>query len=345
VMDTAIRASLSVTFGFAKYGHVSYPGAAYCGELEVAEIGFAPEAIADIAPRGRFFEDAEARALLKPRAMDSHKGGNGHVLVIAGSRGKSGAAVLAARGALRTGAGLVTAAIPESIAAIVAGTQAELMTEPAPDTGGAFDGARATAMLAPLIEAMNSIAVGPGIGKSEGARVVVEWLIDEASAPRRPILFDADALNLIAKVGVERLTGARGPIVLTPHPGEMARLIGSTSAAVNADRIGAARSLAKRLGVSVLLKGARTVVASPDGRVSINSTGNPGMGTGGMGDVLSGIVGALMGQRIEPFDALSLGAFLHGRAADLLAARVGGIGYLAGEVADEMPRAFGSAGS
>ncbi|HVA68892.1 MAG TPA: NAD(P)H-hydrate dehydratase [Candidatus Binataceae bacterium] len=345
VMGAAVRASLSVTFGVAKYGHVSYPGAAHCGELEIAEIGFAPEAVAEVGSHGRFFEDADARALLKPRAPDSHKGGNGHVLVIAGSRGKSGAAVLASRGALRTGAGLVTAAIPESIAAIVAGAQAELMTEPLADSGGAFDGARATAMLAAIIDSINAIAAGPGIGQSEGARAVVEWLIDEASAPRRPILFDADALNLIAKLGVDRLRRARGPVVLTPHPGEMARLVESTAAAVNTDRIGAARGLAGRTGASVLLKGARTVIAAPDGRIAVNSTGNPGMGTGGMGDVLSGIVGALMGQGIEPFDALSLGAFLHGRAADLLAARVGRIGYLAGDVADEMPRALASVSS
>jgi len=342
VMGTAIAANLTVTFGYAKYGHVSYPGAELAGDLEIAEIGFAPEAIGEIAPRGRMIEAAEAASLLEPRSANTHKGTYGHPLVIAGSRGKSGAAILAARGALRMGAGLVTAAIPGSIAAIVAGGQPELMTEPMPDRDGHFAAPAAIEDLKALAAGKTALIAGPGMGVSDDTRELVAWLVGEGAQPGRPLLIDADALNLVAALGSASLKSARGPVVLTPHPGEMARLIGTSNAAVNADRIGAARRLAEATGAGVLLKGARTVIATPDGGLFINSSGNPGMATAGMGDVLSGIIGALLGQGMAPGAALTLGAFIHGFAADRLAERLGPVGYLAGEVADELPAAIGS---
>lgn len=340
VMGAAVRAALSVTFGFAKFGHVSYPGAGYCGALEIAEIGFAPAAIGEVAPRGRLLDAAEMRPLLAPRPDDSHKGNYGHVMVIAGSRGKSGAAVLAARGALRMGAGLATAAIPESIAAIVAAGQAELMTEPVADRDGHFDGQHAPGVLAKLVEGKDALVVGPGVGQSDDTRALLEWLIGEGVGPRRPMLIDADGLNVIAQAGAAMLSRARGPIVLTPHPGEAARLLGTTTAAVNGDRITAARRICQLTGAAVLLKGARTVIAGTGGEVYVNGSGNPGMATPGMGDVLSGIIGALLGQGRAPLEALALGAFVHGWAADRLAARIGPVGYLAGDLADELPAAL-----
>ncbi len=365
VMGAAISASLTVTFGYAKYGHASYPGAGLTGDLEIAEIGFAP-AIDEIAPRGRLIEAADAAALLTPRSTDSHKGTYGHPLIIAGSRGKSGAAILASRGALHTGAGLVTAAIPESIAAIVAAGQPELMTEPLPDRDGHFAAPSATERLQALAAGMTALVAGPGIGVSYDTRALVTWLIGEGAQPRRPLLIDADGLNLIAghpsssplaaiepaapnlahgsgtTLSPSMLKSAHGPIVLTPHPGEMARLLGISTAAVNADRIGAARRLVDLTGAAVLLKGARTVIATPDRRLFINATGNPGMATPGMGDVLSGIIGALLGQGMPPGDALVLGAFVHGLAADRLAARIGPRGFLAGDLAAELPAALAS---
>ncbi len=341
VMGVAIAAALTVTFCYAKYGHVSYPGAGLAGELEIAEIGFARAAIEEIAPRGRLTEAAEAAALLGPRASDSHKGTYGHPLIIAGSFGKSGAAILAARGALRMGAGLVTAAIPASIAAIVAAGQPELMTVAMPDRGGHFAGSAAIDELKALADGMNTLVVGPGIGFSDDTRELVTWLVEEGAQQDRPLLIDADGLNVIAGLGPSLLKTARGPIVLTPHPGEMARLLGTSAAAVNADRIGAARRLAEITGAGVLLKGARTVIATSDGRVSVNSSGNPGMATPGMGDVLSGMVGALLGQGIEGGDALALGAYVHGMAADRVAQRLGPVGYLAGDLAAELPAAIG----
>lgn len=345
VMGAAIAATLTVTFGYAKYGHVSYPGAGLTGDLEIAEIGFAPQAIDELTPHGRLIEAADAAALLKPRAVNSHKGAYGHPLVIAGGRGKSGAAILAARGALRTGAGLVTAAIPESIAAIVAGGQPELMTEPLPDREGHFAASGTIDKLRELAKGMSALIVGPGIGVSEDTHRLVAWLVSEGAQAGRPLLLDADALNVVAEAGPVMLKSAQGPVVLTPHPGEMARLLGSSTAALNADRIGAARRLADLSGATVLLKGARSVIATPEGAVFVNSSGNAGMATAGMGDVLSGIVGALLGQGLAAGDALALGVFVHGLAADRLAERLGAVGYLAGDVAAELPAAFASLSS
>ena len=340
VMGAAIRASLTVTFGFAKFGHVSYPGAELCGELRIADIGFAPRAIEEIAPRGRFLEPGDVRHLIRMRPANSHKGMYGHPLVIAGGRGKSGAVLLASRGALRAGAGLVTAAVPESIQPVVAAGQAELMTEPIADRDGHFDGAHAPGTLKMIIGGMNVLIVGPGMGVSDDTRRLVEWLIGEACERERPMLIDADGLNALAAIGCETARRARGPVVLTPHPGEAARLLGVTPAVINGDRVSAARTLAERTGATVLIKGARSVIASPDGDVYINSTGNPGMSTPGIGDALSGIVGAMLGQKMRPLDALALGVFLHGYAADRVAARMGRVGYIAGDVIDELPAAL-----
>jgi hydroxyethylthiazole kinase-like uncharacterized protein yjeF len=340
IMGVAIDASLTVTFGFAKFGHVSYPGAGHSGELRIVDIGFAPRAIDEIAPRGRFLERADLQHLIRTRPINSHKGMYGHPLVIAGGRGKSGAVLLASRAALRTGAGLVTAAVPESIQPIVAAGQAELMTEPIADRDGHFDGAHAPDALKMIIESNNALIVGPGIGVSDDTQQLIEWLISDACQRERPMLIDADGLNALAAIGCEALKRARGPVVLTPHPGEASRLLGVTTTAINDDRVSAARILANRTGATVLIKGARSVIASPDGDVYVNSTGNSGMSTPGMGDALSGIVGTLLGQHLRPLDALALGVFLHGYAADRVAARIGRVGYIAGDLIDELPAAI-----
>jgi ADP-dependent NAD(P)H-hydrate dehydratase / NAD(P)H-hydrate epimerase len=345
IMGAAVRASHTVTFGHAKFGHVSYPGAECCGELEIAEIGFDPRAVGEIKPRGRFLELADISTLIVERPVNAHKGMYGHPLVIAASVGKSGAALLASRGALRTGAGLVTAAVPASVQPLVAAGQAELMTEPIADRDGHFDGAHATSAIAALLDGKSSLIVGPGIGVSDDTQRLITWLIEEGAAPDRPLLIDADGLNALAALGCETARRARGPIVLTPHPGEAARLLNETTAVINADRVSAARRIADRTGACVVLKGARSVIAGPGGEVLINSTGNSGMATPGMGDALSGIVGALLGQKMRPLDALALGVFAHGYAADLVAARLGRIGYLAGDLIDEMPAALEAIGS
>lgn len=340
MMGAAIDAALTVTFGLAKFGHVSYPGAQYCGELKIAQIGFAPQAIDEIAPKGLFIEAKDAREWMKPRTDNSHKGMYGHVMVIAGSRGKAGAALLSSRGALRAGAGLVTAAVPNSVADIIASGQAELMTEAIADRDGHFDGRAAINALASLIKPMNSIVVGPGLGVSEGTKDLVVWLIEEAVQPDRPMLIDADGLNVLAQIGPQKLKKARGAIVLTPHPGEMSRLLGIGTKEVNADRISAAKKLADVTGAVALLKGSRSVIAAPTGEVYINSTGNPGMSTPGMGDALSGMTGTFLGQKMDPLKALAFGVFLHGYAADRVAMRYGRVGYIVRDLLDELPRAI-----
>lgn len=340
IMGVAAQADLTVAFGAAKLGHVSYPGAACCGALEVADIGFAPAALAELVATGCYLEAADVAPLVKPRIANTHKGTYGHPLIVAGSRGKAGAALLASRAALRMGAGLVTAAIPESVAAIVAAGQAELMTEPMPDLNGHFDGARAIDRLATLASSVNSLVVGPGIGVNNGTRELVAWLVEPPGASPKPMVIDADGLNLVTQLGPARLKRSAQPVILTPHPGEMARLLGETTAEVNADRVSSALRLARLTGAHVLLKGNRSVIAGPRGDVCVNSSGNPGMATAGMGDALSGMLGALMGQGFDPLGALKLGVFLHGFAADRVAARRGSVGYLAGDVIDELPSAL-----
>jgi ADP-dependent NAD(P)H-hydrate dehydratase / NAD(P)H-hydrate epimerase len=340
IMGVAVEATMTVTFGYAKVGHMSFPGAGHCGELRIFDIGFAPKAIDEVAPRARFVVADEARRFVEPRPTNSHKGMYGHPMVIAASLGKSGAALLASRGALRTGAGLVTAAVPACVQSIVAAGQAELMTEPIADRDGHFDGERAGAALSTLLAGKDALIVGPGIGLNADTQRLMEWIITEASDPKLSILIDADGLNALAQLGCDRLKSARGAFVLTPHPGEAARLLGISTAEINANRVDAARRLSERTGASVLLKGARSVIAGAGGELFINSTGNPGMSTPGMGDALSGIVGALMARHLSPLDALVFGVFLHGYAADRVAERMGQVGYLAGDLIEELPAAL-----
>jgi hydroxyethylthiazole kinase-like uncharacterized protein yjeF len=339
IMGAAVIADVTVTFGLAKFGHVSFPGAEFAGELRVVDIGFPLAAVEEIAPSGCLVEDSEARILVNPRATNTHKGSYGHTLIIAGSRGKSGAALLSARGALRAGAGLVTAAVPESIAPVVAAGIPELMTEAFADLGGHFSEDDACARLAALAPMIDAAVVGPGIGVSRATVRMIEWIVDTMIEPSRPIVIDADGLNALARIGPAILRRARGNVVLTPHPGEMARLLGSDTAGVNADRISSARRLVDLTGAVVLLKGNRSVIASPDGVLRVNSSGNPGMASPGMGDVLSGMVGAMLGQGMNALDALTLAVFLHGKAGDRLATRAGDAGYMASELADELPAA------
>jgi NAD(P)H-hydrate epimerase len=292
---------------------------------------------------GRYLESDDVRPLVRSRAPDSHKGTYGHPLIIAGGLGKGGAALLASRAALRTGAGLVTTAIPACVAVVVAAGQAELMTEPMPDVDGHF-GMGAIDRLREIAPGKTALVVGPGIGVSDDTKALIEFLITQCSSSQRPLLIDADALNALAELGCGLIRKAKGPVVLTPHPGEMGRLLSMDTAGINTDRISAARRLCELTGAHCLLKGNRTVIASPAGVVYVNSTGNPGMATAGMGDALSGILGTLLGQGMEALDALALGVFLHGMAADRLARHLGSVGFLAGDLISEVPAALAALG-
>jgi NAD(P)H-hydrate epimerase len=261
----------------------------------------------------------------------------GHLLVIAGSRGKSGAATIAARAALRSGAGLVTVASPRSGQAIVAGSQAELMAEPLPETKAGTLARPASVVALRLLAARDALAMGPGLGTDAGTRTAVDTIL---SKRRRPCVLDADGLNAFAtdRRARARLRAGASSLVLTPHPGEAARLLDSTAAAIQADRLGSARRLAET--GDVVLKGRRTIVARADGRAAFAASGNPGMATAGTGDALTGVIGALLARGMDAFDAARLGTYVHGAAGDLAAERRGEEGLIAGDLVDALPDAW-----
>ena len=330
-IGVAIQAEATATFGFAKLGQVIHPGLAHVGALAVVDIGIAPEAVAEVKPQTHLL-DAEMVAPLVPvRGAEAHKGTCGHVLVIAGSRGHTGAALLAAHAACRAGAGLTTLAGPASLNAIYCGGAPEVMTALLADSDGfvRFD----EHALRALLEGKTAVIVGPGMGTHTDAERLVRFLLREIDLP---MVIDADALTCLAR-DTSMLRGARAQALLTPHPGEMARMSGSTTAAVQSDRIGVARSFVAAHQCVLVLKGARSIIAAPDGTVWVNPTGNPGMASGGMGDALSGILGALLAQGLSPADAACLAVYLHGAVADHAAASGGEIGLLASDVIDGIP--------
>jgi NAD(P)H-hydrate epimerase len=341
VMGAAVRADLTVSFALAKLGNVLYPGAEYCGRLLVADIGMAP-AVLEEAPGFDLVDLALARKLLRPRGLQSHKGSAGHCLVVAGSVGKSGAAAMAANSALRCGGGLVSLAVPAVLNQVLEAKTTEVMTLPLGRPDSAILRAGMLEELLREAALRDVVALGPGIGTAASTVFLVHSLVRLLP---QPLVLDADGLNAVA-ARPELLLERRGRItILTPHPGEMARLAGSSIAEVEADRIASARDFATRFQVHLILKGARSIVAGPDGSVAINASGNPGMATGGMGDVLTGVVASLVGQGYPPMQACQLGAFIHGHAADLLVPLKGTRGLSATDVQDKLPEAFKSLGS
>jgi ADP-dependent NAD(P)H-hydrate dehydratase len=274
---------------------------------------------------------------LPARPRDSHKGRFGSVLIVAGSRGMAGAAALSGGAALRSGAGLVRVSTPSEIQPTVSSFEPSYMTYPLPcDEDGLIRFAPAQPILERLIGHADVVAVGPGLGQSDDIRKLVGFLIASA---QKPLVIDADGLN--ALVGqTDLLAQRKWPIVLTPHPGEFARLTGSTITEVQSDRVPRAAALALLCdALVVVLKGAGTVVT--DGRrYYINTTGNPGMATGGTGDVLTGVIAALLAQKLPPFDAAQLGVFIHGLSGDIARDQSGEIGLIAGDLVDALPDAF-----
>ncbi|TAJ76593.1 NAD(P)H-hydrate dehydratase [bacterium] len=332
-LGSAIKAEMTVALGFPKVGEVIYPGLSHAGELVVAEIGIHPKAIEEVHPRTELLEEEDVRWLIPSREADTHKGTYGHLLVMAGSRGKTGAAILGCRAAMRVGAGLVTLAAPRSLNGIFASSLVEVMTEPLKDNAEEEIEPLSDHDWRRLLDKKSAFLFGPGIGVKDSGRNALRWLLKNLELPW---VIDADGLNLLAGE-LERLRHAKTPPVLTPHPGEMARLLGKDTAAVNRDRIGVARSFAREHRCYLVLKGARTVIATMDGRIFINPTGNPGMASGGMGDVLSGILAGLLTQGLEVEDVLKLGVFLHGFIGDQVAREKGEIGIIASDVVEGLP--------
>jgi len=335
ILGMSVNASLTVTFAFAKIGLVSYPGAGLVGELVTVDIGVPEQVLKLIAADCLWIDATEARGLLPRRSQEGHKGTFGHLLVVAGSTGKGGAAVMAAESGLRGGAGLVTLACPQSVQSTIASRLTEVMTVPVVDVNGAI-GLQAFDLLLRLTEGKQALAIGPGLGLGEETIGLVRLLVQNSALPT---VVDADALTALC--GHTHLLDQRADrqIVLTPHPGEMARLTGLSVAEVQADRFTVAREFAIRHKVVLVLKGARTVVASPDGQVHVNSTGHAGLASGGMGDVLTGLIGGLLAQGLNALDAATLGVYLHGLAADRLLSTFGDAGLLATDVMFEVPAA------
>jgi ADP-dependent NAD(P)H-hydrate dehydratase / NAD(P)H-hydrate epimerase len=332
-----LPATVSVTFAAPKLAHLLAPACDLCGRLVVADLGL-PAGMVDAAPGSFWLTTAEElSAELLPRPLGAHKGDFGHLLLLGGSAGKAGAMVLAARAAVRGGAGLVTAAVPAPLLEVVDGNSLESMTLPLAEKGGGF-AAAGWDELAAALAGKNALAVGPGLGRGEEAFALVRRLVGESQLP---LALDADGLNAFAG-DLQALAGRPGPTVLTPHPGELGRLLGIGAAEVEQDRVAAALAAAERSRAVVVLKGRRSLIASPEGELWINPTGHPILASGGSGDVLTGLLGALLAQGYESLAAARLAVFLHGLAGEQLAAQNGARGGRAGDLVEQLPAAWRS---
>ena len=327
----SIEAGLTVTLAAPKVSLVLPPAETRAGDIVIADIGIPGEVLDAVdGPLVDLLTRASMRELIAPRSADSHKGDYGRVLIVAGSRGKTGAAYLSAVGALRSGAGLVTIATPAGCQEVVAAMGPEYMTEALPETGEGLD---PDAVDRVLEIARDVLAIGPGLGQAAGTREFIRRLVDRATMT---LVIDADGLN--AFVGdPDRLSGREGrDIIITPHPGEMARLVGMSTDEVQASRLEIAGNFAAAHHVFVVLKGHRTLIATPDRKIFINPTGNPGMATGGTGDVLTGMIAAWLAQLLDAEAACKLAVYLHGLAGDLAEADEGEVAMTAADVAGHL---------
>jgi hydroxyethylthiazole kinase-like uncharacterized protein yjeF len=333
-----IEAVLTVTFAAPKIAHVFPPAADAVGEMVVAGLGIPPQLIDDVEEDAgdlHLLMGEELADLLPEREAGSHKGDYGHALIVAGASGKAGACILAARAAVRAGAGLVTAAVAAPILQTVDLGSIESMTLALPsDEEGRLAAGAADAALA-AAEGKTVLALGPGLGAEPATVAAIRRIVLESSLP---LVLDADGLNAFAgKAG--DLAGRRAETILTPHPGELGRLLGISTAQIQEDRVAAARGAAEETGAIVILKGHLTLVASGTA-VFVNPTGNPGMATGGSGDVLTGLIAGLLAQGLDGLDAAVLAVYVHGLAGDLARARHGEVGLAAGDLVDLLPAAF-----
>ncbi|MGQ4807079.1 Bifunctional NAD(P)H-hydrate repair enzyme Nnr [Candidatus Entotheonellaceae bacterium PAL068K] len=328
-----VQATHTVTFALPKRGLLLYPAATAVGQLHVVNIGIPHHAIDAEQIQVVLLEEQAICTVLPGRRPDAHKGSHGHLLVVAGSLGKTGAAVLASQAALRSGAGLVTLALPASLNMAVEACLTEVMTLPLPEYPPGAMAQAAVPELGQFLQQSSALVLGPGLGTRPETVAGVHALLRYATVP---VVLDADGLNSL--VGhLDILQHCRGSVILTPHPGEMARLVGTSTQAVQQQRLEVARSLAEQYRVHVVLKGAGTVIYAPNGQRWINPTGNAAMATAGTGDVLAGIIGALLCQGLDALRAAQCGVFLHGLAGDRVRDRVGQHGLIASDILEELP--------
>ncbi len=333
-LGTAIRASLTVTFGLPKVGHLIPPGLDYVGEVKVIDIGIPKKLVEEENIPTYLLEKKEIKRWLSvSRNPNTHKGDYGHLLVIAGSVGKTGAAAMACQAALRMGAGLVTLAIPKSLNGIMEMKLTEVMTEPLPETPKQTLSLRAFSTLVRLCENKKAVIIGPGLGTFKETQSLVLKLI---KALDLPIILDADGLTALA-TQPKILPIANRSLILTPHPGEMARLIRSQVKEVLEDRIGLSRNFSQSQRVHLVLKGHPTLISTPKGEVFINPTGNPGMASGGTGDVLTGMIGGLVCQGFDILPSVQIAVYLHGMAGDEGAQEKGEKSLIATDIIEKIP--------
>lgn len=331
-----VSADITATMGLPKIGLVSPGALEYVGVLEVIDIGIPPQLESRIDSDMELITAPDLHGLLPRRRRGSHKGTYGHVLLVGGSTGYAGAIALAAMAAARSGVGLVTALVPRAVAAVVSGLVPEAMIHPGKQTRSGSLAADSLADWGRTPEEFDAVLVGPGLSDCPSSRALVEQLLANTE---KPVVMDADAINVChGRPNVIR--DAKGAVVLTPHPGEMARLLDAPIADVQADRAGAAARAVKATGAVVVLKGAGTLVAAKGRPTHVNLTGNPGMATGGTGDVLGGLLAGLLAQGLDPFDAARVAVYLHGRAGDNAAWRSSQAGLVAGDLVEEIPNVF-----
>ncbi|MGQ9767127.1 MAG: NAD(P)H-hydrate dehydratase [Anaerolineae bacterium] len=333
-----IPADVTITFAFPKWGQLQYPGAGACGLLGVADIGVSPQLAADV--QVELVEPSFIRRWLPARPPDAHKGTFGRVMIVAGSTWYPGAALLSGHAAVRAGAGLVTLAVPAALQPALVSASLETTWLPLPGPEGTHTAAGAS-VLRDSLTGYDALLVGPGFSTVEAARAFMDALLSPDGLAVETwhgrVVFDADALNILATLPdwPQRLPVGS---ILTPHPGEMARLIGATAAEVNSRRIETARCWAATWGHIVLLKGPHTVIAAPDGRTGVLPFAVPSLATAGSGDVLAGAIVAMLGQGLPAFEAAVVGAYLHGYTGTLLGQEVGIAGIAARDLAQELPR-------
>ncbi len=315
VTGPAVAADLTVTMGFPKRSFLFWPAREHVGDWTSVDIGIPPEITATVRPAAQLIERADLCRMIPPLPPDAHKGKRGKLAIAGGSPGLTGAPCMVALGAARAGAGLIRVGVPSSLNPIIEAKLTEEMSIPLPETEGRTLSGGALDILLSLAAGWDALVLGPGMGRHpETDRLVRELFAGWGG----PLLVDADGLNALAQGRLPARPPSFSIAVLTPHPGEMARLSGLSIAEIEADPIECARRFAREHRVVLVLKGAPTVVSDPEGRVLVNTTGNVGLATGGSGDVLSGIIGAFLSQRIDPWWAAGCGVFLHGASADLL---------------------------
>lgn len=336
LLGEAVQASMTVTFGLPKVGLVILPGIEYVGELIVANIGFPPQLIDNEQLKINLLTHEELFPIIPKHTVSAHKGLCGKVFVLAGSMGMIGAATLCSESALRVGAGLVTLGIPETLNHIMEVKLTEVMTLPLPQTPDTSLSQQGYEKIMSFCESMAVVAMGPGIGRNTDTSELIKKLITHL---RIPMVIDADAIFALAS-SPDVLKHKKAPAVITPHPGEMAHLLGITIDEVQNNRIVVAQNFAKEYDTTVVLKGSRTIIAASDGQIWINPTGNQGMATAGCGDVLTGMIGGLMAQGLSSTDASRLGVFLHGLAGDIKAREKGYLSLIASDVSSGISEAI-----